>query len=414
MPRDGSGQYSQPFPNVVEGTTIESAVYNGYTADVTIDLNTPRPIVAGGTGANNAHDAMINLKGEVAHQIVTNYDSHIFVSGSFESNGATGQPTPGLFLGVAVVNQSAAFATLSGRTTAGVAYNRNFDSGAWGPWLLQSGSVAEADARYVNSTGDTMTGALIQTGAVPSISLRKNTGGAGNGNDISGYTSTTPRWLMRLGDTTPESGGNSGSDFALIRFNDAGAQSGTPLAINRIDGKVSLAATSVNDGGLSATQRGQAGCLWVDFAGPGVDYGLVLGNRTAGAVGVAAFVSDTNAIVGTITHNGTATAYNTSSDVRLKQDLQSFDAGNIVDNTNVYNFAWKGAPSQRAYGVTAQEANEVYPAAVFHDETQDWWGVDYSKYVPVLLQELKSLRARVSELEILAGIVPDKPAIDPK
>ena len=414
MPRDGSGQYSQPFPNVVEGTTIESTVYNGYTADVTIDLNTPRPIVAGGTGANNALDAMINLKGEVAHQIVTNYDSHVFVSGSFESNGATGQPTPGLFLGTAVVNLSAAYATLTGRSAStGVAYTRDFN-GSWGPWLLQSSSVAEADARYVNSTGDTMTGALIQTGAVPSISLRKNTGGVGNGNDISGYTSTTPRWLMRLGDPTLESGGNSGSDFALIRFNDAGTQLGVPLTISRASGVVSLASTGVNDSGGIVSQRGQSACLWVDFAGPGVDYGLVLGNRTAGAVGVAAFVSDTNAIVGTITHNGTATAYNTSSDVRLKQDLQSFDAGNIVDNTNVYNFAWKGAPSQRSYGVTAQEANEVYPAAVFHDETQDWWGVDYSKYVPVLLQELKSLRTRVSELEVLAGVKPDKPVIDPK
>ena len=30
---------------------------------------------------------------------------------------------------------------------------------------------------------------------------------------------------------------------------------------------------------------------------------------------------------------------------------------------------------------------------------QDWWGIDYSKYVPVLLQELKALRARVAQLE---------------
>ena len=34
MPRDGSDVYTQPFPDVVEGTTIESAVYNGFVADV--------------------------------------------------------------------------------------------------------------------------------------------------------------------------------------------------------------------------------------------------------------------------------------------------------------------------------------------------------------------------------------------
>ena len=61
MPRDGSNVYTQPFPNVVDGTTIESAVYNGFTNDVALDLNTPRPIVAGGTGANNAADAAANL-----------------------------------------------------------------------------------------------------------------------------------------------------------------------------------------------------------------------------------------------------------------------------------------------------------------------------------------------------------------
>ena len=46
---------------MVSGTTIESLVYNGQVDDVTQDLNWPRPIVAGGTGANNAADAAANL-----------------------------------------------------------------------------------------------------------------------------------------------------------------------------------------------------------------------------------------------------------------------------------------------------------------------------------------------------------------
>jgi hypothetical protein len=96
MPRDGSGVYSQPYPNVVEGTTIESVVYNGYTADVTIDLNSPRPISSGGTGANNAVDAMNNLGGEISKIQVSNYDSHAFTAGSFYSlAGATSAPVAG-------------------------------------------------------------------------------------------------------------------------------------------------------------------------------------------------------------------------------------------------------------------------------------------------------------------------------
>ena len=48
---------------MVENTTIESLVYNGFTRDVETDLNAPRPIVAGGTGATNADEALENLHG---------------------------------------------------------------------------------------------------------------------------------------------------------------------------------------------------------------------------------------------------------------------------------------------------------------------------------------------------------------
>jgi hypothetical protein len=61
MPRDGSGNYTQPFPNVVDGTILDTAVYNGFTHDVETDLNAPRPVVAGGTGANNATSARANI-----------------------------------------------------------------------------------------------------------------------------------------------------------------------------------------------------------------------------------------------------------------------------------------------------------------------------------------------------------------
>src|SRR5678816_1506056 len=96
MPRDGSQIYVLPFPDVEEDTTIESAVYNGFTNDVAQDLNNPRPIIAGGTGANNAVDAMNNLGGEISKVQVTNYDSHGFTAGSFYSlAGATSAPVAG-------------------------------------------------------------------------------------------------------------------------------------------------------------------------------------------------------------------------------------------------------------------------------------------------------------------------------
>jgi hypothetical protein len=128
-----------------------------------------------------------------------------------------------------------------------------------------------------------------------------------------------------------------------------------------------------------------------------VGFGSVLFLNINGASTISQFACS-GTTVGNITITTTTTAYNTSSDLRLKEDLKSFDAGNIIDETEVYDFQWKETES-RAFGVIAQEAAKVYPLAVSYDDKEDRWYVDYSKYVPVLLQELKALRKRVMDLE---------------
>jgi hypothetical protein len=103
--------------------------------------------------------------------------------------------------------------------------------------------------------------------------------------------------------------------------------------------------------------------------------------------------------VGTIGVSTTSTSYNTTSDARLKTDLQPIDnAGATLDAIQTYNFAWI-ANGERAHGVIAQEVQEVYPEAVTHNDSSDVWGIDYSRFIPLLLQEIKDLRARVAALE---------------
>src|SRR5215831_1689825 len=64
MPRDPSGVYSiPPGTHGITNTTISSSAYNAYVDDVAQDLNIPRPIVAGGTGASTASAALANLGG---------------------------------------------------------------------------------------------------------------------------------------------------------------------------------------------------------------------------------------------------------------------------------------------------------------------------------------------------------------
>lgn len=71
-----------------------------------------------------------------------------------------------------------------------------------------------------------------------------------------------------------------------------------------------------------------------------------------------------NGIVGTITTSGSSTAYNTSSDYRLKEDWQPMsDALTRIDALKPVNFAWK-ADGSRVDGFLAHELQEVIPEAV--------------------------------------------------
>lgn len=71
MARDGSGTYSLPAGSTVtNGDVSDSSDINTPLQDIETDLNTARPIVAGGTGATTAADARTNL-GVGAAQTVT-------------------------------------------------------------------------------------------------------------------------------------------------------------------------------------------------------------------------------------------------------------------------------------------------------------------------------------------------------
>jgi hypothetical protein len=104
---------------------------------------------------------------------------------------------------------------------------------------------------------------------------------------------------------------------------------------------------------------------------------------------------------GSITSNGTTTAYNTSSDQRLKDNIvDAPSASDDIDAIQVRSFDWKADGSHQKYGMVAQELVTVAPEAVSQPEDpEEMMGVDYSKLVPMMLKEIQSLRARVAQLE---------------
>jgi hypothetical protein len=86
----------------------------------------------------------------------------------------------------------------------------------------------------------------------------------------------------------------------------------------------------------------------------------------------------------------------------LKEDLRDYvGAGNVIDALKIWDFRWKTS-GERGVGVIAQDAIEVYPDAVSAPRADDddlRWGVDYSRFVPVLIAEVQALRRRVAKLE---------------
>jgi hypothetical protein len=106
-------------------------------------------------------------------------------------------------------------------------------------------------------------------------------------------------------------------------------------------------------------------------------------------------------LVGSVAVTSTATAYNTSSDQRLKENIaDADDAGSKIDAIQVRKFDWIADGSHQDYGMVAQELNTVAPEAVTEGDTEeDMMSVDYSKLVPMLVKEIQSLRARVAQLE---------------
>jgi len=117
--------------------------------------------------------------------------------------------------------------------------------------------------------------------------------------------------------------------------------------------------------------------------------------------------------VGSISITASSTAYNTSSDYRLKTDAQPMTGASArVQALNPVNFEWI-ADGTRVDGFLAHEAQAVVPEAVTGekdavdaDGNPEYQGIDQSKLVPLLtaalqeaLDEITDLKARVATLE---------------
>jgi hypothetical protein len=182
-----------------------------------------------------------------------------------------------------------------------------------------------------------------------------------------------------------------------MRLNSAGRVGiGTtnPFETLHVNGRVRASSIRCTSNGSYIHQAGFMG-------GAGLEVRNAVSSSSTSFQNMIEFENISATTVGSIKSHGSATQYNTTSDERMKENIQDAgDAGAKIDAIQIRQFDWKDSNHHEDFGVIAQELNEVAPEAVSQGYTEeDMWGVDYSKLVPTLIKEIQSLRNRVAQLE---------------
>ena len=191
----------------------------------------------------------------------------------------------------------------------------------------------------------------------------------------------------------------TGSYDGMIVFRTAsGSALATPLERMRIDGS-----GGVNIGHPDAVDSGDAG---VSFNVASIT-GLTRFARGGTSNTQLLQFYNANGNVGNITTNGSATAYNTSSDYRLKENVvEMTGATTRVKQLQPKRFNFIADADTTVDGFLAHEVSSVVPEAITgtHNEVDEegnpvYQGIDQSKLVPLLTASLKEAIAKIEELE---------------
>jgi len=246
-----------------------------------------------------------------------------------------------------------------------------------------------------------------------------NSVASGGGVNIAQYYGTVKISYI---DSTLENG-TPGAETARLTF--ATSTAGTLTERMRID----------SSGNVLIQETTSYARFTVTHAGA-TEFAITTNNtNTGGASQTSVGFRRNGAFVGTITTTASATAYNTSSDYRLKEDLQPM--ANVIDRVlalKPVNFAWK-IDSSRVDGFLAHEAQDVVPECVtgtkdamrdeeyeitavieatYDDEgneltavvpavmgtrsVPDYQGIDQSKLVPLLTAAIQEQQAMITAL----------------
>ena len=309
----------------------------------------------------------------------THADWNIGVTGSRGATGAAGGPLVDGDYGDVTVTGSGTVITVDGSSATDFLTNSVRTSGSSGVAIKNSAGTPVLTVGSAASTNSSFAGALNVTGQTnfTGNAVMANDGrfsfGAGTvyttGNATSGtldiFTASTQRARVDVD--------------GFLFLNSTGTQPSSTVAGLRLSPSP-VSGASLSSGGNVTTSQNH--------------FIFINGNST----------------VGSIATNGTATAYNTSSDYRLKQNV--VEIPNPIERLKALKpreYAFKSQPQYKYTGFIAHELKEVcyeavtgYKDQVDQDGNPIYQGVDHSKLVPILTAALQNAIARIELLEAAA------------
>jgi Chaperone of endosialidase/Head domain of trimeric autotransporter adhesin len=312
-------------------------------------------------------------------------------SGNYSTAMGTSTTASGinsLAMGASTASSGSVSTAMGSNTTASGSYSTvmGFGSTASGSSSTAMGDNVTASSYAEVAVGAYNTTYTVGTNGVTSLNTADRAFGVGIGSSASGLDGLI---VYKTGNTFISNNGNTPANGTTsILTSTAGVaalqvrSSGVGMNL-----RVPNASTGIN---LSKVSAPSAGNVYISF-----------GHMTGGTT--------TYTQIGSISaSSGTAVAYNTSSDRRLKIDNGVYQKGlSTINNIKIHDYTWKETQGKDV-GVFAQELYNVYPGAVSkgddkveNDPTkiEQRWQVDYSKLVPVLVAATQELSAKNEQLE---------------